>query len=1053
MKVTLLGDVMSSLALRTSTSIVTAAACIAGGVTATGVAHADPGGIVISEVNYHAGSDLDTDDFLELVNTGPAPIDMSGWTFTAGITATLPSGSVVPAGGYFVLSPDAARFEVVYGFAPDAVYTGKLSNGGETVTLSDGVTTVDEVSYLDQAPWTPLPDGNGPSLELRDLGYENTLPENWGASEVTGGTPGTVNSIDGTPPSPVAGSTVATPLHPQPNEDVVVTAALPLGSTATLKYKVMYGADVSVPFRDDASSPGGAGDGVYAGTIPGQGAGLLVRYRVDATTSGGIPFSSPAADDTINYHGVVVNDPGVTTDLPVFKWFMSDAVYNDILANHRYDNVTGPAVIAYGDQVIDNAQMRVRGQSSRDDAKVNWKVALPSGYTLDFSPNVAYPLDEFALQADVTPTTLIAWDTVGAAGARRLGIFSVRTERNGDFFSVGMVMETEDGSWRDDQGVDDWAIYKGNYGALNTASSPAALAAQTYAGCPLCQPEERLEKKTRETEDYTDVWQLTQALSTSSTSAQRAWLRANVNIPELVNYMALNVVMRHEDSNWKNWWVARDTEGTGRWEMWHWDLNRSWINTTASVGRPFITPDTANKLLKAGMADPEIREMYFRRLRTLADQFLTPGDYEAQWDAYASRYLSDWQLENNKWGGFTPTVARNRFVERIADRRTIIANNTAPRGEVPPSQSANPTVVINEIQYQPTAGTAAEFIELTNPSNTEAIDISGWTIDGIDLAIQPGVVLLPGDQISFVKDDVTFRATYGSNRFVGGEYPGDLSDAGETIRLLQGARVVDEVTYAPGAPWPLAAAGSGPSLELSSPSLDNALPASWTATSGSGGTPSQPNTDGGDPPPSVLYSDSFTGADGATWPGPWSVSSTNGGSVTLQANAGQLSVPNTTGAYARALLASVPAVADTEVLFAYTWNSGGPKAVFNVTLRGSGGWGGTYRPRNGYALQFTSNTGTVGIKRNLNGSVSTLRSTTGAQSVGSAKQWVRLQVTGSTIRYRVWLDGQPEPSGWTASVTDSGVSTPGQLFVSLVRSSGATQAKTIALDDLVYSSL
>ena len=38
--------------------------------TTGGVANAEPGGVVISELNYHAGSDLDTDDFLELTNTG-----------------------------------------------------------------------------------------------------------------------------------------------------------------------------------------------------------------------------------------------------------------------------------------------------------------------------------------------------------------------------------------------------------------------------------------------------------------------------------------------------------------------------------------------------------------------------------------------------------------------------------------------------------------------------------------------------------------------------------------------------------------------------------------------------------------------------------------------------------------------------------------------------------------------------------------------------------------------------------------------------------------------
>ena len=330
---------------------------------------------------------------------------MSGWSFTAGITSTFASGSVIPAGGYFVLSPSPTQFQNIYGFPADASYAGTaLSNGGELLTLTDGASVIDQLTYDDVDPWPTSPDGVGPSLELRGLALDNTQAANWGPSNANLGTPGAVNSIDGTGPLPKATSVVATPQRPDPNEAVVVSARMPVGSTATLGYKVMFAPDVSVPFLDDAASPGGAGDGQYSGTIPGQAAGKLVRYRIQAS-SGGVAFSYPAADDTIDYEGVVVKDPSVVTQLPVFEWFMEDAVYDDILANHRYDNVYGAAVVAYGGQVVDNAAMRVRGQSSRNNAKVNWKVDLPSGHFLDMRPLMRYPLDEFALQADVVPET------------------------------------------------------------------------------------------------------------------------------------------------------------------------------------------------------------------------------------------------------------------------------------------------------------------------------------------------------------------------------------------------------------------------------------------------------------------------------------------------------------------------------------------------------------------------------------------------------------------------------------------------------------------------
>ncbi len=233
-------------------------ALLASVLVAAPIASAEPGGIVISELNYHPGSDDDADEFIELVNTGTTPIDVSGWSFSAGIDGIIDAGVVIPAGSYFVMSPDPVAFATLYGFTPDGTYSGKLSNGGEEVTLVDaGAGVIDSVTYDDADPWTGAPDGNGPSLELRGLSYDNTQPENWGPSDVAGGTPREVNSIDGTPPALKVGSPLVTPAAPAPGESIVVSARLARGSTATLTYKVMFGADIPVTMLDDAASPGG----------------------------------------------------------------------------------------------------------------------------------------------------------------------------------------------------------------------------------------------------------------------------------------------------------------------------------------------------------------------------------------------------------------------------------------------------------------------------------------------------------------------------------------------------------------------------------------------------------------------------------------------------------------------------------------------------------------------------------------------------------------------------------------------------------------------------
>jgi hypothetical protein len=1091
-------------------------------------AQAAAGQVVISELNYHAYTDLSTDDFLELTNVGDQPVDLSGYSFTAGVGGVLPPGTVLPAGGRFVASPDPVRFETVYGFAPDAVYTGNLSNSGEQVTLSDAsLAVVDTVTYADSGDWPPAPDGNGPSLELRGLLADNSDPANWGASTTTGGTPGAVNTLDGTAPPPQVKNLTVTPLRPDPGQPVTISGRLPAGSTAALTYTVMYAGEVSVPFLDDAASPGGAGDGVYAASVPGQAAGNLVRYRIDAS-AGGVDFSAPAAGDTINYEGYVVRNPAVVTNLPVIEWFMSDAVMADMLANHRFDDFQTPVPVAYDGQVFDNALFRIKGQSTRTAEKVSWAVELPSGHTLDW-PSIPYPVKKFALQRDPEPNAQMSWEVIKDAGAKWFTVDRIRTQRNGHFHSVGGFLQDDDSAWRKYWGVDDWAIYKGDAGALAKTPSQADLQTRLW-----------LDKKAREDEDYTDVWQLSQVVDAPASASQQRWIANNVNVPELVNYLAITSLIRHTDSGFHNWFVARDTDGTGRWEMWHWDLDVTFLNVSSDKFGTFLDPSGANRLNRAIMAYPEWREMYFRRLKTLIDTYYRNGDPESRYDQITAPYRSpDWELENAAWNLGSWQTFRRSFHRATGDRREVFADNTGAGRPIPVSQTPAPRVVISEIGYQP-ADPDAEFVELANPTN-QAIDLSGWTLDGVDLTIQAGTVLLPGGRAVFVADDVAFRTAYDpGTQLIGGEYAGRLADEGETLTLLDGTRVVDTVTYAPTAPWPAAAAGGGATLELLDLGLDNSDAASWAASTGAGtpglgnsqvapvdvSAPTAPDAtsatpvrngvavewtaaaddravqryqvlrdgapvatvdaellryvdrsvpagtphvytvrslDGAgnssDPGPSaavvsgnpVLAAyDDFDLPDGAAWSNAWTTEDLAGSAADVLSGMGRLTVGAGSGQFARAKLVEPDKQADGTLLASYTWGPGTVLAKQTFWLRASGGWKTASSPVNGYGVTVTSRSTGLTVSRMVNGVAGTLGSAANAQvKTAAVKQWVRFQVTGSTIRVRTWRDGSPEPSTWTASFTHAGVTAPGRVYLAAYGS--APTARTVLVDDVALS--
>lgn len=155
--------------------------------------------VIVSEIHYHpaGGEDAQTLEFVELHNLGGLDVDLSGWAFAEGILYTFPSRTVIPAGGYLVVSPDPARARSHYGLTSVAgPYGGRLDNGGEIIALVDASgRVVNRLRYGDDDGWPSAPDGLGPSLEYAGDDLFNDSLLRWAPSRVLGGTPGRENSV------------------------------------------------------------------------------------------------------------------------------------------------------------------------------------------------------------------------------------------------------------------------------------------------------------------------------------------------------------------------------------------------------------------------------------------------------------------------------------------------------------------------------------------------------------------------------------------------------------------------------------------------------------------------------------------------------------------------------------------------------------------------------------------------------------------------------------------------------------------------------------------
>ncbi len=156
--------------------------------------------IVINEINYKSSVVFDTEDWVEFYNPDNNAVDISGWKFVDDDITNqfiFPGGTILGADDYLVLCRDTIKFKLLY---PNQNKTlGNLSFGlssdGDHIMLKDNSgNLIDEVTYSSSGLWTPLPNGNGPTLSLINPQLDNTLAESWKASGFSG-TPGYLNDI------------------------------------------------------------------------------------------------------------------------------------------------------------------------------------------------------------------------------------------------------------------------------------------------------------------------------------------------------------------------------------------------------------------------------------------------------------------------------------------------------------------------------------------------------------------------------------------------------------------------------------------------------------------------------------------------------------------------------------------------------------------------------------------------------------------------------------------------------------------------------------------
>ncbi|MGI9241034.1 MAG: lamin tail domain-containing protein [Verrucomicrobiales bacterium] len=665
-------------------------------------------------------------------------------------------------------------------------------------------------------------------------------------------TPGSENGSGVPDLGPVIRNATENPPRPElaTQTELLVTAEVapsqnPVESV-TLYHRQGYGAEMPLVMRDDGLAPDAlAGDGIYSVGLPlaGLSAGEMLRWRIEAADGDGTTSREPFFGDPLNspeYFGTAVADPDLNSDLPVLEWFIE----NPGAANSRSGS---RASCLYLGEFYDNIFCRVRGNSSSGLNKKSYKFDFNTDYHFRFDEDPeAVRAEEFNLNTTWTDKAYVrqplSYEIYDRAGSPGSVCFLTRVQQNGAFFSVAAYTEQVDRRLlrREARIDDDGALYK----MFNAGTSGSS----------------GVEKKNRTHESNADLSAFVSGMQSSGETLEN-FIFDNVDLPRELNYLAATVLTQNNDNISKNYYLYRDSEGSGEWTQIPWDLDLTWgshymtgdnishdgiwatedyvfggrsMNVPISPSHPFVGIQELpanrnwNRIIDKLLENDRFKDMFRRRLRTLVDELLMTDLVESSIATSELALGNDAVLDRAKWGQFgtQQTLAEAIAILEdgyLAPRRTHLsvthlASNAGsyvtPAGApaavtsamLPDAQPLRPQIDIAGIDGSPASGDQAEeFVELQNP-NAFAVDLSGWQLaGGVRFDFLPGTIIEANGSL-FVSPSVSaFRARAQSPRGgeglnVEGDYSGQISSRGESIALLDASGATIDSLSTPSTP-------------------------------------------------------------------------------------------------------------------------------------------------------------------------------------------------------------------------------------------------------------
>lgn len=542
--------------------------------------------VLINEIMYHPPDDRDDLQYVELFNRGQTAVDLSGWRLK-GVKFVLPDKTEMAPGAYLVICRDRAAFAKQYGagIATLGGFPGRLKHSGEEIELVDARgKTVDAVKYSDEEPWPTGPDGYSPSLERICPFVSGKGAENWAASNMPvmkspAGTPGRKNdSYSRNLPPNIFKAEFKTPAPGQTAPVTVKVTDVDGIKAVTLLYRLAKaGGETTETAVSMQRIAGDENRGTYQAAIEGQPEGALVRFRIRAVDGSGTSRTLPSPNEprpTYSYstfvntntariafaHVLNVTQPPPEVQPPARTSFLAQlfgarptrpvgrSPFGPPVPSPARGNGAFIYIPPDGGKVLTFDHVRIRSRKG--------------GYKVHFQKDRAFKgMTGINVIFDGPPRWVLAehlsFELYRMAGVPASETEHLRVWLDGRLLGYQLLIEQPNKSFLD----------------RHTGDNTGNLYKLLWYGSGIIG---RHEKKTNETTGHDDVLQTIVGLNRTTGTQQWAFIRENFDVEEFINYYTVNMCIQNWDGFFNNHFIYHDTGGSGKWQIYPWDEDKTW---------------------------------------------------------------------------------------------------------------------------------------------------------------------------------------------------------------------------------------------------------------------------------------------------------------------------------------------------------------------------------------------------------------------------------------------------------------------------------------------